>query len=244
MNIRIAALALTTALLALVPVGVGSPTSATTCVPQNPSDVGATPVATTLPVVTAETRIHWTRVTRRVTIGDQGTLQGQVVTADGAVGGAGVHLYVRRSGGWAHVASTTSDNETGVFAFSCLSPNRTTDYRVVHRGDPLYGPSAAERAIGVARRVPSDLRRSGPHSFVVFGSVYPAYDGRVTLERRDCEDCPWEPVRSSSTGARSTWQFRVDLTGLEHPATFRVTVPADRRFVLSVSDHTFSYSPD
>ena len=162
MIIRTTALALATALLGLVPVGIGSPTGASTCVPQNPSDFGATPVATTLPLVTTQTRIHWTRVTRRLTLGDQGTLQGQVVTADGAVGGAGVHLYVRRQAGWEHVASTTSDSETGVFAFSCLSPHRTTDYRVVHRGDPLHGPSMAERSIGVARRVPSDVRRSGP----------------------------------------------------------------------------------
>lgn len=238
--------AVATLAAALVVTGGQHVASASTCAPAAPSS----PVAEALPVVASasplaqETEIHWTRAHRRLTIGDTAVLEGQVVTRDGAVGDATVDLYQRTAanGDWTFVASATTDAESGVFGFGCLEPHRTTTYRVVHEATPTLGPSQGERRVGVSRRMPDRMEQVGANRYVFSGSVSPRYDGPVTLERRACPGCAWRAVRSRPTGARSTWRFDLDLTGLERDVFYRAAVPADRRFARSVSDRVWRFT--
>lgn len=240
------AIGLATLAAALVVTG-GQPTaSASSCPPSAPPS----PVAEALPVVAAaspvaqETAIHWTRAHRRLTYGDQAVLEGQVVTSDGAVGDATVDLYQRTAAAdeWTYVASATTDPDSGLFGFGCLEPARTTTYRVVHEATVTLAYSQGERRVGVSRRMPDHLEQVGPNRFVFSGAVAPRYAGPVTLERRTCAGCTWRDAASRRTGARSTWRFELDLTGLERDVVYRATIPADRRFARSVSDRVWRFT--
>lgn len=216
---------------------------ATTCAPTSPPGQGkALPVDAEASPVAEETRIHWTRADRRITYGDLATLAGQVVTARGAVPGVAVDLYVRTPGGWELARSTTADPDTGAFAFGCLEPRRSTDYRVVHEGSLTYGRSQAERRVAVSRRMPDALRRVDRSRFVLHGSVSPRYSGLVTLQRSTCAGCAWRDVARRRATDRSTWRFLVDVAGLRGEARYRAMIPADTRFARSVSARVWRFT--
>lgn len=234
-RLALAALAATTGIMP-----VGAPhAAAQTCAPVPPSGAGV-PIATSTPLLSDQTRIHWTRATRRLTYGETGSLEGQVVTDDGAVGGAAVDLYERAGdGSWQPLASTTSDEETGVFGFGCLAPRHTTTYRVVHEGTVLHGPSADNRQMAVARQMPDHMEQLDATRFTFTGAVSPRYAGPVTLERQDCSSCDWRPTDRVRTDRRSRWRFEIDVAGLRGRIAYRATIPADERFARSTSRRTW-----
>jgi hypothetical protein len=232
------AMVATSAVLHLAPTA-----HARACVSGPPPAEAGTPraLAPEVPVVTQETRIHWTRVTKRLPYGESATLEGQVVTDSGAVGGAAVDLYARPAGAdrWELVDSTSSDPETGVFGFGCLAPERTTVYRVVHEGTALHARSLAERRVAVSRRMPDTMRQVGATRFVLEGRVAPRYRGEVQLQRRGCDGCGWRDVARVGTRDGSAWRFLVDTASLRGELAYRATIPADRRFARSVGDHVW-----
>jgi hypothetical protein len=232
------AMVATTALLHLTPTA-----HARTCVSgPTPTGTGAPlALAPQVPVVTQQTRIHWTRVTKRVPYGESAGLEGQVVTDHGAVGGAGVDLYARPGGSdrWELVDSTTSDPDTGVFGFGCLTPRRTTAYRVVHEGTTLHGRSVAGRRVAVSRRMPDTMRQVGPTRFVLEGRVTPRHRGEVHLQRRDCDGCAWQDVARASTTGGTAWRFLIDTSRLRGDLAYRAVIPAGRHFARSVGDHVW-----
>jgi hypothetical protein len=206
--------------------------SGTSCVPQSPTPPAAGPGP--LPGQQA-TQVRWTRISRTVRYGDLASVQGQVIADDAALGSAEVHLFARPVGGsWSQLATTTSAPDTGVFSFGCVAPGHTTAYRVVYAGDVLHAGSEATRRVGVARRVPDRMRQPTPTRLVHTGSVSPRYRGPVVLQRRSGGD--WHRVQVGRVGDRSAWRFV-----LRNPrsGSYRAVVPADRRFVLSASDHVW-----
>lgn len=212
------------------------PAVATTCVPQSSTP----PVGPEALPTQESTQVRWTRISRTVRYGDLVSLQGQVVTGDGALGDAEVHLFQRPVGGsWSQVASTTSDHETGVFFFGCLTPAHTTSYRVVYAGELLYAGSEATHQVGVARQVPDRMRESTPTRLVYAGAVSPDYRGPVVLQRRSGRH--WNRVDVDRTDDRSTWRF---VLRTPRSGSYRAVVPADRRFVLSTSDHVWRITED
>jgi hypothetical protein len=208
-----------------------APATATSCVPQSstpPVGAGALPTQ-------EATQVRWTQASGTVRYGDLASLQGQVVTGDGALGDAEVHLFQRPVGGsWTQVASTTSDRETGVFSFGCLTPAHTTSYRVVYAGELLYAGSEATRQVAVARQVPDRMRQVTPTRLVYAGAVSPDYHGPVVLQRRSGRH--WNRVEVDRADDRSTWRF---VLRTPRSGSYRAVVPADRRFVLSASDHVW-----
>ncbi|MFC6285902.1 hypothetical protein ACFP3Q_01725 [Nocardioides sp. GCM10027113] len=194
-----------------------------------------------VPVIAEETSIHWTRATRSLTYGQGGLLEGQVVTDDGAVPDAAVDLYARPVGKkrWTLIASTRSDDEDAVFRFECLRPEKTTSYKVVHESSGLYGRSAAERRISVRRHLPDEMRQVGPTVFTLRGRVLPGYDGRVRLQRRDCEECAWSTVLRTATRNGTSWQFTFDVAARRGAMWFRAMVPAGDGYARSFGDHVW-----
>lgn len=220
-------------------VAPSTPATARTCAPPPPTSLGeVTPVAVGLPLVSQETTIRWTRATVRLTYGDDAILEGQVVTDEGALADAPVDLYARLAGQdeWSLVASTSSDPETGVFAFGCLLPGRTTTYRASYAGSPTYGASEGVRRVEVSRRMPDSMRQVSPSRFVYSGSVAPRYSGTVTLQRRDCASCAWRKVATDRTDTGSAWRFTVDVARLSGRYDYRATIPADAHFARSRSE--------
>jgi len=228
---------------ASVLVPLSTPAMAQTCAPQPPPTATSPvrPVVGGTPLATTETSIHWTRVSTRLTYGDAGLLEGQVVTEQGAVTDADVDLFERRSGAreWTLVASATSDPDTGVFSFGCLQPERTTTYRAAYAGTLTYSASEGTRQVEVARRMPDSMRQVRPSRFAYSGSVAPRYDGRVTLQRRACPSCDWKDVATDATDDRSRWRFTIDVSRLGGKLAYRATIPADARFGRSLSEHVW-----
>lgn len=203
---------------------------ASACLAGPPPRVEGEPATTApeVPAVTTSTTIHWTRATRSLAYGEDGLLEGQVVTEDGAVPGAAVDLYERPDGSeeWTLTASTRSDEESGVFVFECLRPERTTAYRVVHESTGLYGRSAEQRRMAVRRLLPAELRQVDDTSFVMHGRVSPRYAGAVHLQRRSCGSCDWTTVRRTDTRRGTTWKVAFDAYPRRGDVWFRPMVPA------------------
>lgn len=235
-------IAVVVAATASVLVPLSTPATARTCAPGPPPATSPIrPPGVDAPLTTTRTSIHWTRVSERVTSGEAAALEGQVVTEDGAVTSADVDLLERRRGdsGWSLVASTTSDPDSGVFAFGCLVPEWTTSYRVAYAGTLTYAASQSTREVAVARRMPDSMRQVSPSRFVYSGSVAPRYAGRVTLQRRSCPACAWKSVATDPTDDRSRWRFVVDVSRLRGKPAYRATIPAHDRFARSFSDHVW-----
>lgn len=190
------------------------------------------------------TEIHWTRWSRWVVYGGASTLEGQVVTDDGALREAEVELYARRRGAdrWRSVGTAVASPETAVFSFRDHEPSATTDYRVVFAGDLVYAASEATRRVPVRRRVRDRMRRVDPTHYSLRGSVAPRYrDRRVRLQRRTCRRCAWSTVATRDTDGRSRWRFRVDAPDRRHRTWYyRAVVPRDAHFARSYSDRVWS----
>jgi hypothetical protein len=221
-----------------------SPATAGSCVPAPPTQRPAADLASTAPGTRGieSTRIHWVRWHKRVVYGGAATLDGQVVTEDGAVANATVDLFVRDAGAedWTHTQSATTDPETGVFSFSCLEPTVTTEYRAVYHGNLYFGASQGTRKVGVARRVPDAMRKVATQRFRFSGSVEPSYRQRpVLLQRKDCPTCRWRTVTRKVTTDRSRWSFALDTSTFSGRRWFRAVVPADEQHVRSVSDRAW-----
>jgi hypothetical protein len=225
-----------------------SPSSASACGP--PADgpqgsrgpVGLSSAESGVALGVVETRIHWTRWSRRLVHGDVAILQGQVVTEDGALPDVRVDLYSRPAGSpeWTKVASTVTSSDTAVFSFPCQTPEMTSDYRVVFEDSMFYAGSRAARHVAVARRVPDALkpRRDGRYAFS--GSVSPDYRGRrVVLQRKKCPRCSWWVVSRKQTTSTSRWRFRIAAPTSRRTWSYRAVVPADDEFVRSYSDHVW-----
>lgn len=242
MMLRLMAVAVAVATSLLVP--LSAPATARTCAPP-PATIAPSPlepVAAATSPVTTETSVHWTRVSKRVTHGDTALLEGQVVTEDGAITGADVDLFARSSGeqDWILVASTTSDDDTGVFAFGCLLPTRTTTYRAVYSGTLTFAASEGTRQVDVTRWMPDSMRQVSHSRFVYAGSVEPRFDGSVTLQRRNCASCAWRIVAVDVTDARSGWHFTINTSRLRAGEySYRAMIPADERFGRSLSDRAW-----
>jgi hypothetical protein len=187
-----------------------------------------------VPVLAAPTEIHWTRATRTVTYGADAVLEGQVVTEDGALGDARVDLYARPHGAasWSRVGSATSHAETGVFSFGCVTPERTTAYRVEYAGDGLHAASRATRTVRVARAFVEDMTQTAPTAFRLDGAVSPQYAGPVLLEHR-AGDGRWTVVDRSRADRRSHFGFAIDVSRLRGAHEYRAVVPADDAFTRS-----------
>lgn len=200
------------------------PAAARTCAPP-PEPVAAASV----PVLATPTEIRWTRVTRTLTYGADAVIEGQVVTEDGALSGARVDLWSRPggAGSWSRIAAATSDDESGVYSFGCVVPERTTAYRVEYAGDALHAASTATRTVEVARAVTDELDRTGPATFRLVGSVSPRYAGPVLLQHR-AGDGRWTVV-GRDRGAR--FDFAIDATRLSGAHEYRAVVPADGDYV-------------
>lgn len=236
----------------LVGFGSGTPAHASAAARAPISRVGAVIAAAPLSAVrqhagpvpgVVATEIHWTRWSRQLVYGHSSILEGQVVTADGALPDADVDLYARRAGStrWSLVASTATSSDTGVFRFDRHVPSATTTYRVVFEATVVYSRSEATKTVRVARRVRDSMTRIDSSAFRFGGSVAPTYsDRRIILQRRQCSGCTWSTVASKNTTARSRWSFR--LTGPTTRGTwyYRAVVPADQLFVTSYSDHTWA----
>lgn len=220
-----AALALAAAVTALL-VPVGPAAHAVTCPPQ------AAPSSSALPVGLVATEVRFTRVTRSTTYGGDAVVEGQVVTSDGALPDAEVHLWQRPHGGrWSYHGSSTTDPETGVFSFCGVLPERTTDYRVEYHGDVVHAASRTDHTVKVARRLDDTMRRTGATTFAHEGEVAPAYAGVVLLQHRAGRG-PWTTTgRQRAEGSR--WSFRVDVAGLRGRHAWRAVVPAGDGFVRS-----------
>lgn len=193
---------------------------------------------TGVPFGLEDTEVRWVRWHTRVVYGDTATLEGQVVTQDGAIPDARVDLLAKEAGAqdWVTVDSATSDSDTGVFSFTCLRPTRTTAYRAVYHGTLLYGGSEGDRTVEVARRVPDSMTRVAPDRFRFQGSVEPRYVARpVLLQRKDCSSCRWRTVSRATTTARSGWRFTIDVSGFTGSRWYRAVVPADDLYVRSYS---------
>lgn len=229
------------AVAAVVLVPPSAPAMAQTCAPPPPIGASSTPQPAA-PLVSRETSIHWTRASTRVIYGETALLEGQVVSEEGALTGTDVDLFARSGDDqeWTFVDSTTSDADTGIFTFGCLFPEGTTTYRAVYGGTLQYAGSEGTREIVVTRWVPDSLRQVSASRFVFAGSVEPRYDGRVTLQRRDCRSCAWKGVAVDETDARSGWRFTINVSQLRNGAyRYRAAIPADARFGRSLSDRVW-----
>lgn len=221
------------------------PVSASTaaCTPDPPTST-TDPMApvTDLPLGQQETRIHWTRFHRQIVVGTASTLEGQVVTEGGAVGGAEVDLYSRTaaSQAWTKVATSISDSDTGVFSFDCLEPRRTTVYRVVHQATALYGRSSGDRSVEVARRLPDSLEQVRANRFVLGGTVLPRdADLTVVLEGRACRACGWRTLSRTTTDQRASWRFLIDTSRLDGRRWYRAVAPENERNSRGYGDHVW-----
>jgi hypothetical protein len=217
-----------------------SSATAGTCVPPPAAQRPAAGLTSTMPGTNGmvSTSIRWVRWHKRVTYGDMATLDGQVVTEDGALADATVDLLVREPGedGWRHTQTATTDPETGVFSFACLKPSVTTQYRAVYDGNLYYGGSQGTRKVGVARRVPDAMKQVRAQRFRFSGSVEPTYRQQpVLLQRKDCPTCRWRTVTRKSTTHRSRWSFAIDTSTFSGKRWFRAVLPADEQYVRSVS---------
>ena len=193
---------------------------------------------TGVPLGLEDTEVRWVRWHTRVVYGDTATLEGQVVTQDGAVPDARVDLLAKEAGAqdWVTVDSTTSDSDTGVFSFTCLRPTRTTAYRAVFHGTLLYRGSEGDRTVEVARRVPDAMTQVAPDRFRFEGSVEPRYAERpMLLQQKSCSSCGWGTVSRTTTTARSGWRFTIDVSGFTGSRWYRAVVPADDLYVRSYS---------
>lgn len=238
--------------LAMTLVLTATPAAGSTAPNRSPSEQGTVRSGDPLPVTTHDvgpvpgaiaTDIRWTRWSRLVVYGGRTTLQGQVVTDDGAVPDAEVDLYARRAGAsrWRQVGTTVSSASTGVFAFGDHAPSATSDYRVVFAGDLLYAAAEATRRVPVARRVRDTMRRIDANHYRLRGSVAPAYRGRVVLlQRKTCARCAWSTQARGHTSSTSRWRFRVAGPTNRRTWYFRAVVPADSRFVRSYGDHVWT----
>lgn len=228
MSVRVALAALAASSVVLLP---AAPADARSCAPVRPEPAPSV----TLPAGTTETAINWTRVSRVTTYGDDAVLEGQVVTEDGALGGADVELWARPAGAdWRRVSVATSDEKTGVFEFGCVMPDRTTAYRVEYHGDLMTAPSSASRTVKVVRDLVEALRRTDAARFVHEGSINPEYRGPVLLQHR-VGDGRWR-VAASETAQRSRWSFPIDVSGLRGEHSYRVVVPGDASYARSVGN--------
>lgn len=245
---RLTAAALVAALMVgttLVPPPTHAGTTTPACSPRDGASRDPAPVTTTVAAVSPgmeETYIRWTRWNRRVTYGDTTALEGQVVTDNGAVARATVRLLARTASAreWTAVGSVATDSETGVFAFTCLHPNPTTDYRVVFDGDGYYRPSQAARRVRVARQVPDRMRQVAPERFRYAGAVRPRYVGEtVRLQTKSCRRCRWRTTQTDLTNRRSRWAFSIAADTIRGRDWFRVVVPASDGYVRTRSAHVW-----
>lgn len=236
--------------LGLLPAGPLQPeASAAACASPGGSASSRSPLALvggSIPALgLADTEVRWVRWHTRVLYGEPAMLEGQVVTSDGAVPDARVDLLAKEAGSaeWTRVGSATSDPDTGVFAFDCLRPVASTDYRAVFHGTLWYGPSQGDRRIAVARRVPDTMRLVAPARFRFHGAVEPRYAGRpVLLQRQSCPRCRWDTVGRTLSSDRSGWRFGIDVSSFTGDRWFRAVVPADGSYARSFSAHTWRLS--
>jgi hypothetical protein len=241
----VATAAVMVAALLVGPVPMGSAAGSLCGGPGAPSGNPAEAVTRALPSASLEaqdTHIHWTRWPTSVTYGESATLQGQVVTDNGALADAQVDLLARPTGSqrWQHIDTTTTDQDTGVFTFGCLQPIRTTDYRAVYRGTVYYAASKANRHVPVARHVPDRMAQVAPTLFRYTGFVQPRYTGRtVALQLRRCPDCRWRTSDRTTSSSRSAWRFVIDASTFTGRCWFRAVVPADAGFIASPSEHVW-----
>jgi hypothetical protein len=214
------------------------PATAGACVAPPPAQRPVAGLASAAPGTQGieSTSIRWVRWHKRVVHGDRATLEGQVVTDNGAVANVTVDLFVREAGaeGWRHTQSATSDPETGVFSFACLEPTVTTEYRAVYSGNLYFGSSQGSRKVGVARRVPDAMKQVAAHRFRLSGSVEPSYRQRpVVLQRKECPTCRWRTVARKDSTDRSRWSFTISSATFSGKRWFRAVVPADDQYVRS-----------
>jgi hypothetical protein len=226
-------------------VGPAQPSAtAGTCMAPPATQRPAAGLASTVPGTNGieSTSIRWVRWHKRVVYGDMATLDGQVVTEDGAIANATVDLFVREAGSeaWRHTQSATTDPETGVFSFDCLEPTVTTEYRAVYGGNLYFGGSQGSRKVGVARRVPDAMKQVAAHRFRLSGSVEPSYRQRpVLLQRKDCPTCRWRTVTRKDSTNRSRWSFTISSSTFSGKRWFRAVVPADDQYVRSFGDRVW-----
>lgn len=190
-----------------------------------------------------DSRIHWTRWSSLVTHGETAGLAGQVIVDGGAVPEASVDLYARDVGtsGWQLVSTTSSDPDTGVFAFDCLHPDPSTDYRAVYDGSLQHRESSGDRRVRVARSVPDQMTQVSRHAFRYTGEVRPYLrPTRVLLQARTCRRCSWRNVDSDTTGRGAGWAFRIDGSGFSGRRWFRAMVPASDGYVSSPSQRIWT----
>jgi hypothetical protein len=245
---RTLALVMAAALLLVGP--MQSRSAAGTCAPSGGgvatrSLAGLVTESTGVPFGLNDTEIRWTRWHTRVVFGTRATLEGQVVTEDGAIPDAAVSLLARPAGSeeWETVGSATADSDTGVFSFTCLQPTRTTDYRAVYQGTILYTASEGRRKVQVARRVPDSMTQVAATRFRFQGSVEPRYAGRpLVLERKGCSSCRWSTVARTRTTSRSAWRFTIDVSGFTGDRWYRAVVPGDASYARSYSARTWRLS--
>jgi hypothetical protein len=217
-----------------------SPATAGACVPPPATQRPAAGLAGTVPGTHGieATSIRWVRWHKRVVYGDTATLDGQVVTDDGAIANATVDLHVREPGAedWRHTQSATTDPETGVFSFDCLQPTVTTEYRAVYSGNLYFAGSQGNRKVGVARRVPDTMKQVADQRFRLSGSVEPSYRQRpVLLQRKECPMCRWRTVVRKDSTDRSRWSFTISSSSFSGKRWFRAVVPTDEQYVRSDS---------
>lgn len=162
-----------------------------------------------LPAV-AETEVVWTRRTAWLTHGLSATLEGQVVTYDGALPDAEVRLYARPAGerGWRYLASRRTTTDTGAFRFT-HRPSRKTSYKVQYVAEWAYTSSQASATVGVKRRITSAVYASSNGTFTMSGSISPrSADKVVRLQRKTCSSCSWSTVTSTTASSTSTYRLR------------------------------------
>lgn len=195
-----------------------------------------------IPTGIEATRIRWTRWHSRIVFGDAATLEGQVVTDEGALPGAAVDLLARPAGSneWKPVRSTETDHDTGVFSFPCLRPDLSTDYRVVYDGTLYYAGSTGERSTAVARRMADSMHQPDANRFRFSGRVAPDYaDQPVLLQSKRCPTCRWSTVARKDTSARSTWRFTIRASSFQGRRWFRAVIAADDQYARSHSDRVW-----
>lgn len=185
------------------------------------------------------TEVYWTRRSTALTYGTAATLEGQIVTVDGALPGAEVALYARPAGytNWTRLTTARTRSDNGVFRYTSHKPSRNTDYRAVYGGDTIYAGTESKVRVNVRRNITSSLKQVSGSSFTMSGVVSPKTVGKtIRLQRKTCPSCSWSTIKSSTTSSTSTYRFGV--TGPSRPGTwyFRAYTPSDSYFLTSYTD--------
>lgn len=174
-----------------------------------------------------------------IAYGDEVTFAGRLGTRDVnpvGVEDQWVELFARRPGGrWRRTAVVQTDH-MGDWRVT-LQPAATTEYQARFHGNDLLAPvNSVRHRVEVERHIVVETEtweQPLGHESTVRGWVFPVDAPAVRLQRRTAAG--WETVATASP--REDGEFRIGVNPARSGTfTYRISVPADDRFVESFSD--------